>query len=372
MAGDNAGTIFLGVQADPAGLSRSASGLGGIGKQLKGIATLAGAAFAVKGLISFGSSAIKLGSDLAEVQNVVDVTFGDGAGTIDNWAAAAATGFGLSETSAKKYTGTMGAMLKSMGLSGDSIVGMSTDIAGLAGDFASFYNLDADDAFAKIRSGISGETEPLKQLGINLSVANLEAYALKDGLGKVYASMSEQEKALTRYNYLMSVSADAQGDFTRTSKGWANQSRILSLQWDSFKATFGQGLINMFSPILIGINRVMGGLVKLGKMFSAFTGSLFGTSDAATSVGGALEGIAASGTDAAGGQDDAAAATKAAGKAASAMMGPFDKLNTMQSTAADDGGGGASTGGGGPAIGGGGMATPPAIAETDEIGRAHV
>lgn len=140
-------------------------------------------------------------------------------------------------------------MLKSMGLTTDSVLDMSTKITELAGDLASFYNLDVDDAFTKIRSGISGETEPLKQLGINMSVANLEAYALSKGITTSYQKMSQSNQALLRYNYLLSVTADAQGDFSRTSDSWANQVKILQLNFDSLKASVGQLLITALTPL---------------------------------------------------------------------------------------------------------------------------
>lgn len=140
-------------------------------------------------------------------------------------------------------------MLKSMGLTTDSVLDMSTKITELAGDLASFYNLDVDDAFTKIRSGMSGETEPLKQLGINMSVANLEAYALSKGITTSYQKMSQSNQALLRYNYLLSVTADAQGDFSRTSDSWANQVKILQLNFDSLKASVGQLLITALTPL---------------------------------------------------------------------------------------------------------------------------
>ena len=116
---------------------------------------------------------IDYASDLAEVQNVVDVTFGSATEAINSWSKECLAAYGMNEVSAKRYAGTIGAMLKSSGLAGDAIVDMSKDMVGLAGDMASFYNLDLETAFEKIRSGISGETEPLKQLGINMSVATL-------------------------------------------------------------------------------------------------------------------------------------------------------------------------------------------------------
>ncbi|NCB00428.1 MAG: hypothetical protein EOM70_13780, partial [Clostridia bacterium] len=343
---DNVGNVSLGVNLDKSDLKKSLVGLekqttsglkgaffgSGIASVFSKLGALAAGAFAVGSIVKFGASAIKLGSDLAEVQNVVDVTFGSMSGKIDSFAQSAMTGFGLSETSAKRYTGTMGAMLKSMGLGVGQAADMSMAMTGLAGDFASFYNLDSEEAFAKIRAGISGETEPLKQLGINMSVANLEAFGLSQGIAKSYNSMTQAEQALLRYNYLMQVSADAQGDFARTSTSWANQSRVLKLQWDSFKASFGQGLINMFSPILVGINRIMGGLIKLRSMFSAFTAALFGTQKAAGGLGQSLAGIANSGGEAADGQSALADATKSAGKAAGGSIMSFDQLNVMQDT----------------------------------------
>ena len=137
-------------------------------------------------LLNVGKDAIQSASDLQEVQNVVDVTFGEqGAKKIEDWAKTAGESFGLTETQAKRFTSTLGAMMKSAGMTGDQITEMSIDLAGLSADMASFYNLDFDTAFQKIRSGISGETEPLKQLGINMSEANLNAFALQKGGDKV-------------------------------------------------------------------------------------------------------------------------------------------------------------------------------------------
>ncbi len=223
----------------------------------KKIGALATAAFGVKAITDFSKECIALGSDLTEVQNVVDVTFGQGAEKINAFAKNAPRAFGVAEKSAKQYSGTMGAMLKSMGLSTVTALDMSTAITKLTGDMASFYNLDTDTAFEKIRSGISGETEPLKQLGINMSVANLEAYALSQGITTAYNKISQSNQALLRYNYLMSVTKDAQGDFERTSDSWANQVRILKLNFDSLKSSIGQMLISVLTPLLINLNKLI-------------------------------------------------------------------------------------------------------------------
>ena len=216
-----------------------------------------------KMLLSIGKDAIQAASDLQEVQNVVDVTFGSaGAKKIEAWAKAAGDQFGLTETQAKRFTSTLGAMMKSSGLAGDEIVEMSTDMAGLAADMASFYNLDFDTAFQKIRSGISGETEPLKQLGINMSVANLNAFALQKGLEKTFDQMTQGEQTMLRYQYLMEATADAQGDFARTSNGYANATRMLETNIESLKTKLGEVLLPVVNDVISGINNLFGALTQ--------------------------------------------------------------------------------------------------------------
>lgn len=201
----------------------------------------------------WGKAAIDAASDLSEVQNVVDVTFGDGARKIESWSKAAGKQFGLTETQAKKFTSTLGAMMKSAGMGGDEIIQMSTDLAGLAADMASFYNLDFETAFQKIRSGISGETEPLKQLGVNMSVANLEAFALEKGISKAFNAMSQSEQTMLRYQYLMQATADAQGDFARTSDGFANATRRVETALETIRTKGGNLLMTVVEPLTTGI-----------------------------------------------------------------------------------------------------------------------
>lgn len=212
---------------------------------------------------------IDYASDLAEVQNVVDVTFGSAAEAINSWSKECLAAYGMNEVSAKRYAGTIGAMLKSSGLAGDAIVDMSRDMAGLAGDMASFYNLDLETAFEKIRSGISGETEPLKQLGINMSVANLEAYALSQGITTAYNEMSQAEQVMLRYNYLMSTTADAQGDFARTQDSYANQTRLLSESWLEFTGIMAEQLLPVLTTIVSWLNNIVAFLTENADMVSA-------------------------------------------------------------------------------------------------------
>ena len=201
-------------------------------------------------IISWGQSAVEAASDLREVQNVVDTVFGDGAQQIENWSKKAGSQFGLTETQAKKFTSTLGAMMKSSGLAGSEIVNMSTDLAGLAADMASFYNLDFETAFEKIRSGISGETMPLKQLGINMSVANLEAFALAQGLEKTFSEMSQGEQTMLRYQYLMQATSDAQGDFEKTSEGFANAQRRIQNALDNISTVAGGFILDTIEPLI--------------------------------------------------------------------------------------------------------------------------
>ena len=210
-----------------------------------------------KALLDLGKDALEAASDLKEVQNVVDTTFGSNAGQIDRWAKNAGTQFGLTETKAKQFTSTLGAMMKSSGIAGDEIVSMSTDLAGLAADMSSFYNLDFDTAFQKIRSGISGETEPLKQLGINMSVANLEAYALSQGIEKAFSDMSQGEQTMLRYQYLMSATADAQGDFAKTSTEYANSMRTLKSNVEAIKTALGSTFYDAIAQATNWVNEFL-------------------------------------------------------------------------------------------------------------------
>lgn len=287
---------------------------------------------AIRALANLGKSAIGFGSDITEIENVVDVSFGSMADEAYKFASTAKEQFGLSELAAKQYSGTMMAMMKSSGVAQDAASKMSISLAGLAGDIASFYNIDTDTAFQKIRSGISGEIEPLRQLGINLSVANMEAYALSRGITTSYNAMSQAEKVALRYNYLMSVTGDVQGDFARTSGTWANQVRLLTLNFQSLSAVIGQGLIAGILPAIQALNALMSKLMQAANVFRNFMyvlmgkklkGSQSGVSDIVSNLGG----IETAGDDASSGLDDATSSAKKLKKALSVL--PFDQLNQL-------------------------------------------
>lgn len=316
------------------------SGITGLAK--KAGAALAGA-FAVSKIVDFGKKCLELGSDLAEVQNVVDVTFPNMTAQVDEFAKSAAQSFGLSETMAKRYIGTFGAMAKAFGFTEKQAYEMGTTLTGLAGDVASFYNLSQDEAYTKIKSVFTGETESLKDLGVVMTQTALDSYAMANGFGKTTSKMTEAEKVALRYAFVQDQLLAAQGDFARTSGSWANQVRILQLQFDSLKASIGQGLINLFTPIIKTVNTLIGKLATLANAFKSFTELITGqkssgsstvaspVSDLANTAGDAEDGL----ENASGAADDLSKSTNNVGSAAKkaakqlrSLMG-FDQINKL-------------------------------------------
>ena len=343
MAADSVGQIGLDLVVNKSEFEKQMSGIQGLAKKVgKSLA----AAFAVKKLVDFGKSCIELGSDLSEVQNVVDVTFPHMSKQIDQFAKNASTQFGLSETMSKRFTGTFGAMAKAFGFNEKAAYDMSTTLTGLSGDVASFYNISQDEAYTKLKSVFTGETESLKDLGIVMTQTALDSYALANGFGKTSANMSEMEKVALRYKFVQDQLTSAAGDFSRTSDGWANQVRILQLQFDSLKATIGQGLINVLSPVIKVINTIIGKLMSLANAFKAFTEFITGNKGSgggASTVAADMGAVADSAGDAASGMNKAAGAAKKAKQAFG--LAKFDELNVVSSN--DSSGGGSGSGGSG-------------------------
>ena len=186
------------------------------------------AGLSIAAVTKFTKDCIEVGSNVTEVQNVVDTAFKDLSWQADQWASNAMTNFGLSELSAKKYMGVFGQMSNAMGITGKAALDMAENVTGLTGDVASFYNLSTDEAYTKLKSIWTGETETLKDLGVIMTQTNLDQYALNNGFGKTTAKMTEQEKVMLRYQYVTSALSNATGDFVKTQDSWANQTRILS------------------------------------------------------------------------------------------------------------------------------------------------
>lgn len=340
---DSVGQIALDLVVNKNDFEKQMTGIRGLAK--KAGAALAGA-FAIKKLVDFSKSCIELGSDLAEVQNVVDVTFPHMNQQINQFAQNAAKQFGLSETMTKRFTGTFGAMAKAFGFREKAAYDMSTTLTGLAGDVASFYNIGQDEAYTKLKSVFTGETESLKDLGIVMTQTALDAYALQNGFGKTTAKMSEMEKVALRYKFVQDKLTTAAGDFSRTSDGWANQVRILKLQFDSLKATLGQGLINVLSPVIHIINIIIGKLMSLANAFKAFTELITGKkgSGGTSAAVSGMEAVAEA-------ADQAASASSGAGsvakKAAKDMKGAATGIDELNIISTSDSGSGGSGGAGG-------------------------
>lgn len=344
MAAD--GSVIIDTRMDTSGVQNGVSAIkqsfNGLGSAVKKIGLLIGGAFAVGKLVQFGKECVELGSDLAEVQNVVDVTFTTMSDKVNEFAKNAMTSAGLSETMAKKYVGTFGAMSKSFGFSEAQAYDMSTALTQLTGDVASFYNISQDLAYIKLKSVFTGETETLKDLGVVMTQSALDQYALANGYGKTTSAMTEQEKVALRLAFVQKQLSAASGDFIRTSDSWANQVRVMQLQLQSLKATVGQGLINIFTPVLKVINVLLGKLATLANAFKSFTELITGKKSSGQTSGG---GAGLGGSDAiadtadaygqaadnagklADSTEDVADATKDAAKAAKGYLSPLDEIN---------------------------------------------
>ena len=343
------------IKSDAQRAGRSAkksfeSSAASITKAVTGLARKLAGIFAVKKIFDFGKDSVKLGSDLAEVENVVDVTFGNMSGKVDEFAKSAAKSFGLSETMAKKYTGTFGAMAKAFGFSQQEAYDMGTALTGLAGDVASFYNITQDEAYTKLKSVFTGETESLKDLGVVMTQTALDSYAMANGISKSTKDMTEAEKVALRYSFVQNQLKGASGDFMRTQDGWANQVRVLKLQFDSLKASIGQGLINVLLPVVKGINFVLERLTTLASAFKSFTelitgnkasdgaGGRAGIADISDTSGAAADGLDAMSAAADKSADSSKKAGKAAKKAAEDMrsLASFDKITKLGDNKSDD------------------------------------
>lgn len=379
MAAD--GSVIIDTRMDTTGVQNGVSAIkqsfNGLGSAVKKIGLLIGGAFAVGKLVQFGKECVELGSDLAEVQNVVDVTFTTMSDKVNEFAKNAMTSAGLSETMAKRYVGTFGAMSKSFGFSEAQAYDMSTALTQLTGDVASFYNISQDLAYVKLKSVFTGETETLKDLGVVMSQSALDQYALANGYGKTTSAMTEQDKVALRLAFVQNQLSAASGDFIRTSDSWANQVRVMQLQLQSLKATVGQGLINIFTPVLKVINILLGKLATLANAFKSFTELITGKKSSGQTSG---SGAGLAGTDAiadtadqygqaadnakklADATNDNAKATKKANKVTKNYLSSLDEVHKVTSTGSNSSSTPSSSGGSG---GAGGSGLPSSVGNVD-------
>lgn len=248
--------------------SRGKSTTSMLANQLRSLAGL----FSIYSIINVGKDAITLSSDMIEVRNVIKGVFGDASADIESFAKSAIQNFGLTQLQASKMIGVFGGMLEASNIVGDAQTKMSKNLTALSGDLSSFYNLPVDDVFTKLKSGLAGETEPLRAFGLNMTVANLEAYALSKGIDQSWQSMNQATQQILKYNYILEHLALAQGDFARTSMTWANQVRLLSSNFQQLLSILGGAAIKVLYPVVVLLNQI----VSLAIQASTRLANIFG------------------------------------------------------------------------------------------------
>lgn len=314
------------------GFSKGINAMNGMLGKLAGALT---AAFSTVALVAFGKEAIELASDMQEVQNVVDTAFGEMAYKMEQFADTSIKMYGISRLAAKQTGSTFAAMASGMGLALDTATDVAVALTGLSADMASFYNVTQETASTALKSVFTGETETLKQFGIVMTQTNLEAYALSQGITKSYKAMTEAEKVMLRYGFVMKSTALAQGDFAKTSGGWANQIRILKEQWKEFMLVVGNALMQVALPAVRSLNDMLGKLITVANGAYNSLAAVFGWEQMQTSAAGIATEIGAA-------VDEQNALTEAAKETANVLAG-FDKINKLTSSDAESTGTGDGT-----------------------------
>ena len=312
-------------------------------KMISGLKALGGvvvAAFSVREIIKFGSEAVNVASKLNAMTAMSNKAFGSMSDDVQKWAKSASTSYGLSQRMALQYTSTLGSMAQGFGFTQQQAVELSETIAARVGDLASYYSITQDEAYNKMSAIFTGETESLKSLGIVMTQAALDQFALANGFGKTTSQMTEQEKVMLRYKFVMEQTKLAENDFMESSQRgpWGNQIRRLILQIEDFKASVGQGLIMALTPVISVINVLMSKLVTVGNAFADLMAKLTGgTNKAVTSVvpavsnmGTAVQGATDLATEAV--DNATASADKATQQAedSNKTVQKFDELNILQ------------------------------------------
>lgn len=267
----------------------------------KGLASALGKMYASYWLLfrafqKIGQS-ITLASDLVEVQNVVNTVFGDMTAKVEQYADKSIEQFGMSELAFKQYASRFQAMGSAMGIDSgligqansflnkstngyvalsDSMADVSLTLTQLTADMASFYNVEQSAVAEDLAAIFTGETRPLRTYGLDLTQATLSEWAMKQGLDANIQSMSQAEKTMLRYQYVLANTTAAQGDFARTANTWANQVRILQEQIKKWASVIGTGVIAAFKPFLQTLNTVMARVIDFTENVLNALGNIFG------------------------------------------------------------------------------------------------
>ena len=328
------GSFFSRIKSGFASQRKLSSGFGGIASKLTKLVIGVNAA---KGAFNGLKSAMDYSSNLTEVQNVVDVGFGKYKSKIEDLAKTSIQDYGMSELTAKQIAGRFQAMGTAVGFSQKKMSGMSVELTKLSADMASFYNEDQEKVAKSLQSVFTGTTMPLRKYGIDLTQATLQEWAHKQGIDANIKSMSQAEKTMLRYQYVISQTGAAQGDFARTSNTWANQTRMLKQNFQQLGSTIGQIAINAFKPFVKAMNSTLIQLDKFAKSARDALGKIFGWEY--EEGGGVTQTYKDDMEDAADGANDTADATKKATKAQkefNKQLQGFDRLNNLTSSKGKD------------------------------------
>lgn len=328
------GSFFSKIKSGFASQRKLSSGFGGIASKITKLVIGVNAA---KGAFNGLKSAMDYSSNLTEVQNVVDVGFGKYKSKIEDLAKTSIQDYGMSELTAKQIAGRFQAMGTAVGFSQKKMSGMSVELTKLSADMASFYNVNQEDVAKSMQSVFTGTTMPLRKYGIDLTQATLQEWAHKQGIDANIKSMSQAEKTMLRYQYVISQTGAAQGDFARTSNTWANQTRMLQQNFQQLGSTIGQIAINAFKPFVKAMNSTLIQLDKFAKSARDALGKIFGWEY--EEGGGVTQNYKDDMEDAADGANDTADATKKATKAQkefNKQLQGFDRLNNLTSSKGKD------------------------------------
>lgn len=289
-----------------------------------------------RGISKLGDS-IDIASSLIEVENVVRTTFGNYENLVNDMAKTSIQDFGMSELSVKQYSSRFQAMGVAMGFSQKKMADMSIELTKLTADMASFYDVEQSDVARNLQAIFTGETEPLRKYGLDLTQATLKEWALKNGLDANISSMTQAEKTMLRYKYVMANTAAAQGDFAKTADTWHNQTVILKQSFQELAGIIGTSLINAFKPFLSGLNFAMTQVINFAETVTNALGAIFGWKFEVTN-----KGIADDWSDAAGSADDIADSTGNAAKNVEKLnkgVRQFDELKLITTPDSSSGNG---------------------------------
>lgn len=323
--------------------------------------------------------AVDLASQLTEVQNVVDTTFGDMASKVDDFTKTSIQDFGMSELTVKQIASRFQALGTSIGISSeqvangtavankalmsqnntlykttDSMADMSLNLTRLAGDMASFYDVDQADVAKSLQSIFSGTIAPLRRYGLDLTQATLSEWAMKNGLDANIKSMTQAEKVLLRYNYVMANTQAAQGDFAKTANTWANSVRVLKQEFQAWGSIIGSVINNALKPFVQALSKVMLKVISFTRTVADALGAIFGWTIEISGGGATVDGMEdiADGVDDIG--DNADSSNKKAQKLKKTLLS-IDEIHALDDNSDSGSGGGSGSGGSGGGGAGGGV-----------------